>query len=79
MGDFNARTSNNKNVPLPDSYAIDRLISQRISQDYECKSCTYSEQLLELCTSSELHILNGRSFGDPNGNFTCHRYNGSSL
>ena len=41
--------------------------------------CTHGKQLLELCISSGLRILNGRSFGDSNGNFTCHRYNGSSV
>ena len=35
--------------------------------------------LLELCCTFGIHILNGRTSGDLNGELTCYTANGSSL
>lgn len=35
--------------------------------------------LLNLCRESGLRILNGRTVGDLQGNFTCITYNGCSV
>ena len=35
--------------------------------------------LIELCCSYNVHILNGRMFGDSEGNFTCTANNGTSV
>jgi hypothetical protein len=32
-----------------------------------------------MCISLKLRILNGRILGDSNGNFTCFKYNGTSV
>ena len=39
----------------------------------------YGKQLLDICTSCQLRIFNGRKFGDLSGKYTCHKYNGSSV
>ena len=39
----------------------------------------YGKELLDICTSCQLRILNGRKFGDLSGKYTCHKYNGSSV
>ena len=86
-GDLNART---KNVPdfiendreETDSnnafYLVDEENTLRNSQD-QVPSCARGKQLLELCISARLRILNGRCIGDSMGIYTCHQYNGSSV
>ncbi|CAG2198439.1 unnamed protein product [Mytilus edulis] len=80
IGDFNARTAktpdyieedsphinlfDGKNV-LPDGYKSDNKLEQGLN-------------LLELCLSSRLRILNGRYVGDSLGYFTCMSNNGYS-
>jgi hypothetical protein len=84
-GDLNARTgesmdfiTNDTNYCLPiDNYIPDKQIMHRKSQDKECKG--RGNELLNLCISAKLRILNGRVFGDSQGKFTCHTYAGSSV
>ena len=90
LGDFNARTGNSsdfiendstelnnfdfQNI-LPENYIIDNHIN-RNNQDKTCNS--QGKDLLELCMSSRLRILNGRYVGDTLGYFTCMTSNGYS-
>ena len=39
--------------------------------------CTRGKELLDICISSRLRILNGRTFGDFMGKFTSYHYNGN--
>ena len=88
MGDFNARSStiqdyvsdsgvHHLNVSCDIVFDSDFL--PRNSQDNKVKQCKYGKQLIDMCISTGLKIANGRVFGDPCGNFTCHQYNGSSV
>ena len=85
-GDLNARISENfdyiandcdKHVPLYYSYKLDNPLVVRKSKDKIL--CSRGRQLLSLCISSGLRILNGRTFGDLNGALTCHQPLGSSI
>ena len=85
-GDMNARTGirpdfvpsdSNEHVPLPPNYVADVDIP-RTSED----SCinAYGRELLDLCQSARLRIVNGRCGKDSNkGAFTCLTPRGSSL
>ena len=87
FGDFNARTGNlldfvsyddnDEYVPLSDDYECDKIKNVRSSKDF--KVCTRGKELLELCISSRMRILNGRTFGDFSGSFTSFQYNGNSV
>ena len=86
MGDLNARTSCNNDHIIDDTdkflnnylpYNIDKALPRRASQDKIVND--RGSNLLDLCISSSLRILNGRKPGDSLGYFTCHKYNGSSL
>lgn len=85
IGDINARTScvndyiqldSDKHVPLFDNYRNDISQIQRKSKD----TCVTprGRQLLSLCITSSLRILNGRTMGDLTGSYTCHQTLGSS-
>ena len=87
MGDFNSRTgtladnvtSVNPNIiPQADTVCYDTKCVPRKSQD-SVVTCSYCKQLIDLCISSGLKIVNGRLLGDPVGRYTCHKYNGSSV
>lgn len=81
MGDFNAKTSN-----LPD-YVEDTELDD--FPDYICdeplprNNCdphdidNRGRQLLSLCKSAGVRILNGRTLGDYFGNYTCYSHSGS--
>ena len=84
-GDLNARTSNNsdfiiqdsgKHLPLSNTYTSDLTPVGRMSQDTTINS--RGKQLLALCVSSALRLLNGRTTGDILGTCTCHQPLGSS-
>ncbi|CAC5358915.1 unnamed protein product [Mytilus coruscus] len=74
LGDFNARTGNledfisnndddyNDYVPVPEEYESDKIKQSRLSNDN--KFCSRGEELLDMCISSRIRILNGRTFGD---------------
>ena len=94
IGDMNARTNSmsdfiendtvaHDNVGLnafefDDIYEPDIVAQRRTSQDI-VPSCTRGRQLIELCKSSQLRIMNGRWLGDSMGNYTCHQPGGSSV
>lgn len=87
LGDINARTGSKLdfiendedecNHVNPTLYESDSNIGKRNSQDSKC--CSRGNKLLDICIGSKLRILNGRSFGDSLGYFTCHKHNGSSV
>jgi hypothetical protein len=81
-GDLNARTaseSENVNsdyyIPLPNDN-VSYNLSPRFSND-----SVYNERgkdLIDFCISTDVQILNGRTFGDFSGKFTYFQYNGNS-
>ena len=84
MGDFNARVSTrpdfieeNRNhyIPLPNSYEYDA-VDSRNNMDGKTNVC--GTQLLDMCKSAGLRIVNGRTAGDTLGAFTCYRPAGKS-
>ena len=85
-GDLNARTGSDpdfiqndtdKHIPLDPSYIIDANIIQRCSEDQKVDD--RGKQLNELCISSRMRILNGRTLGDFYGKFTCQTPTGASV
>ena len=85
-GDLNARTGldpdfivndSDKHVPLDPSYIIDSIILQRNSED--TKVDDRGKQINELCISTRMRILNGRTLGDSFGKFTCQKPTGASI
>ena len=89
-GDFNARTGNgvadfisdddDMHVPVADNTCrIETLktIKHRTSQNSIVD--TRGRELIDLFVESQLRILNGRSFGDSQGMYTSHNYNGNSV
>jgi exonuclease III len=84
-GDFNARISNtpdyilddsNQYIPIHSDYLIDKALLQRKYQDQILDA--RGKDLLDLCISNQLRVLNGRVLGDMFGSYTCHTPNGSS-
>ena len=80
-GDFNARTGNLEDfvkfdncngdyVPVPDDYITDESW-KRNNSDHTINM--YGEQLVELCLSAGLRILNGRMKNDLEGKITCYQ------
>ena len=84
-GDFNARTGSlpdnilmdsDQYVPVLPEYTVDTPVT-RASKDKTTNS--YGKELLDLCISSKLRIVNGRVGSDKDkGDFTCHTPRGSS-
>ena len=64
---------------LYDLYDADDFKIQRKSKDLHGELNEHGKMLLELCCSFGIHILNGRTSGDLNGELTCYTANGSSL
>ena len=64
-------------LPVAENYLQDKKIRYRISQDTVVD--TRGRELIDLCIKSQLRILNGRSFGDSQGMYTFHNYNGNSV
>ena len=86
MGDLNSRVSrkpdfipNDKDTQIFDNqfYEADQTDLGRCSQD--TSSNTQGTKLLEFCIGNKMRILNGRTLGDLEGKFTCHRPTGSSV
>jgi hypothetical protein len=81
MGDFNARTGSEEDliisddtshVPLSDNqYVIDTAVGKRSSHDSHID--TRGKELLDMCISNQLRILNGRTFGDSFGDYACYK------
>jgi hypothetical protein len=85
-GDLNARTGseldlitgdNDMALPLDFQYIKDKQIPGRNSQDSTVNA--RGREILELCVSAGLRIVNGRKVGDTLGYHTCHKWNGSSV
>ena len=85
-GDLNARTGNQQDfitndgvnqMKLDFDYKSDKQISLRNSLDTIKNE--RGNDLIDLCVSSRMRILNGRTIGDTFGYFTCHKWNGSSV
>lgn len=86
LGDLNARigeksdlilNDDNDYVPNPTDSLPDSIILSRKSQDKHISP--RGNGLLDLCMSSHMRILNGRTAGDCQGKFTCHNAQGSSV
>ena len=87
-GDMNARTKNiadfliddqTQHVPLPESYDSDYFNLSRNSRDLHGDINNHGKALIKLCCYFNMHMLNGRTEGDMDGNLTCFTSNGSSL
>jgi hypothetical protein len=85
MGDLNSRTARRPDFIVGDEvhvndddfYEVDQTTNDRCSYDENVNS--HGLKLLEMCQGHKLRILNGRTLGDLDGKFTCHRPNGSSV
>ena len=84
-GDFNARIAHlsgmiendsNEYLPMPDDYTPDDY-QIRNSQDNSTNS--YCKQFINLISNNQLRILNGRTLGDFQGQFTSIQKNGCSV
>jgi hypothetical protein len=82
-GDFNARTGLDPdycldgNSPIADifpAYISDSALPRNNSDVHNVDN--YGRQLLSLCKSSGMRILNGRTVGDSFGHCTCYSYSG---
>ena len=85
MGDLNSRICikpdyipNDNNVGENDDfYEIDQVQVGRCSEDTNSNS--QGPRLLDFCIGNRMRILNGRTLGDLEGKYTCHRPTGSSV
>jgi hypothetical protein len=86
MGDLNARTAIEQdyiardcdtNLPLYNNYLPDMELPERNNQDRH-KVDDQGKRLLDLCISTGMRILNGRTLGDLMGSLSCFKYNGAS-
>ena len=86
--DFNGRVNTSdldyiaydctSHVNLPTDYFPDKVSLNRNPRD-QSTTDEHGKMILDLCHSAQLRILNGRTLGDSLGDFTCYRYNGSSV
>ena len=84
-GDTNARIgkeiefidNDNDYVSVPSYVSCNCYVKQKMSEDRVCNS--RGRELLDICTSSNLVVLNGRTCGDQGGKYTCFQYNGNSV
>ena len=83
MGDLNAKTGNLDDTISPDKSdeLFDLIINEpppkRNSQDNAINS--RGNDLLDMCRSLDLNIINGRKTGDLFDKYTCFKWNGNSL
>lgn len=84
-GDFNARASaeidyiqndSSNYIPVYQSYRSDKQILDRKCKDNKLDA--RGKDLIDVCISNQLRILNGRVLGDTFGNYTCYTPNGAS-
>ena len=68
-------TDIDKYLPIPDCYIGD-IAPDRKNMD-KSKSNSHGQNLLDLCKSSGLRILNGRLLGDSLGYCTCFSHTGA--
>ena len=62
---------------MPHYTTCDGNIKYRNSKDLVCTP--RGKDLIDSCVASNLYILNGRTFGDLFGKYTCIQYNGNSV
>ena len=87
MGDLNGRTGVRNDLlelyklddlcEFEDINLYENIIYHRMNSDLQTNS--FGNRLLDLCKHSKMVILNGRAFGDLQGQTTCFKYNGSSV
>ena len=83
QGDLNARTGGLEDTVAPDKsdemfeINFDKPPPKRNSQDD--KVDPRGQELLDMCKSLDINIINGRKTGDPFGQYTCIKYNGNSV
>ena len=83
QGDLNAKTGKLEDIITPDKsdelfdLCIDQPPQKRNSQDDTVNP--RGNELLDLCKSLDLNIVNGRKTGDLFGNYTCFQWNGNSV
>ncbi|CAG2252355.1 unnamed protein product [Mytilus edulis] len=63
---------------LPINYIADAVLKSR-STEISQNTNSYGKQLIELCISAQLRILNGRTLGDSKGKVTFFNHNGTSI
>ena len=82
-GDLNARTGNLDDPLIPDKYdeefhiCINENPPRRNSQDSVINP--RGNDLLDMCKSLDLNIINGRKTGNIFGDYTCFKWNGNSV
>lgn len=64
-------------IPIPSDLDGNHTISSRNSKDKI--SCARGKELIELCTTCDLLLLNGRTIGDMFGRYTSFQPNGNSV
>ena len=88
IGDLNARTGvlkdyivddGAKYLPMEEWYEESTFYKTRNSQDKDGNINNFGFTLLDMCKACDMHILNGRSKGDPDGSFTYISPTGCSL
>ena len=63
---------------VPDNYSIDN-IHRRGNRFMPQSTNGYGKNILDICLSSQMRILNGKALGDTRGKSTVHGFNGSSI
>ena len=85
LGDLNARTSNladficqdsTRHLPLFDFYKTDNQIENRRNLDRVLDD--RGKELIDICISNQMRIINGRTTGDIFGQYTCFNVHGQS-
>ena len=82
-GDLNAKTSNLEDTIVPDKsdelfdITINEPPPKRNSRDITVNA--RGREMIDMCTSLDLNIVNGRKTGDLFGNYTCIKWNGNSV
>ena len=89
FGDFNARTSNlkdyiendtrDKYIQNANNYSVDRPKHNIVRCNQDTKINARGKDLVNLCKSADLRILNGRTIGDLMGDYTVIKSNGKSV
>ena len=63
---------------LPSTYKVDNIMKDR-NIIKEQSTNVYGKQILDLCISAELRILNGRILGDTMGRLTSYNFRGTAV
>jgi hypothetical protein len=64
-------------LPLDDNHVIDRTIRPRVSCDQVTNG--RGHDIIDLCISSQIRILNGRVMGDLHGKYTFYKNGVSTI